>query len=435
VESDDWSGRRLHFVGIGGAGMSGLALIAQALGARVTGSDRAESPYTERLREHGIEPVIGHAAANVPAGAEVVYSTAVPADNPERAGAGRELHRADLLAEITRLRRCLAVTGTHGKTTTTAMIVCAMRGCGLDPSYVVGGELRDTGANAAWGTGEWVVVEADESDRSLLKLDPEIAVLTNAELEHHATYRSMRELEATLAEFVGRASTAVVWDRPALRALCPPGAVAYDAPSFTVDDGGGRFTWRGTEVVLAVPGAHNAVNAAGALEACLLAGADGPRAAAALATFRGARRRFERVGETPAGAVVYDDYAHHPTEVAATLAAARTLAPGRLVAVFQPHLYSRTHALAQRFGVALAAADVVAVIDVYPARERAEDFPGVSGHLVAAAAADAAGGAPVAWMPGMAETEGWLRGLLRARDLVVTMGAGNVDALAHALVG
>jgi UDP-N-acetylmuramate--alanine ligase len=279
-----------------------------------------------------------------------------------------------------------------------------------------------------------VVVEADESDRSLLKLDPEIAVLTNAELDHHATYASRLDLEATLAEFMGRAEQAVVWDRPGLRALCPAGAVAYDAPGPELDAHGSRFRWRGLDVDLAVPGAHNAINAAGALEACALAGADLVGAAAAMAGFDGARRRFERVGESAGGAAVYDDYAHHPTEVTATLAAARTLAPTRLVAVFQPHLYSRTRALAQAFGGALAAADVVVVVDVYPARERAADFPGVSGWLVAAAAADHAGGGRVAWMPALADAEGYLRSLLRARDLCLTMGAGDIDSLARALV-
>ena len=414
--------------------MSGLALVAQALGAHVTGSDRADSPYEERLREHGLEPVIGHDAANVPEGAEVVFSTAIPTDNPERlAAGGRELHRADLLGEITRLRRCIAVTGTHGKTTTTGMIVHALRGCGLDPSYLVGGELGDTGVNAGWGTGEWVVVEADESDRSLLKLDPDVAVLTNAELDHHSTYASRLDLEATLAEFMSRAERAVVWDRPELRALCPPGAVAYDAPSPVLDPRGSRFRWRGIDVVVGVPGAHNATNAAGALEACVLAGADPAGAAAAHADFRGARRRFERVGVTASGAAVYDDYAHHPTEVAATLAAARTLAPERIVAVFQPHLYSRTRALARAFGVALAAADVVAVVDIYAARERAEDFPGVSGRLVAAAAADAGKGEQVAWMPGFGAAERFLRSILKKGDLCLTMGAGDVDSLARAL--
>jgi UDP-N-acetylmuramate--alanine ligase len=261
--------------------MSGLALISKALGAQVTGSDRAASSYTERLREHGIEPVLGHAAGNVPSGAEVVYSSAIPAENPERLAAGRELHRADLLAEIAALRRCLAVTGTHGKTTTAAMAVHALRGAGLDPSYVVGGELRSTGSNAGWGTGDWIVIEADESDRSLLKLSPEIAVLTNAELDHHATYSSRLELEATFSTFMARAGDrAVVWDRPALRALCPPGAVPYDAVDPELGPGGSRFEWREIEVRLSVPGAHNAVNAAGALTACALAGADPARAAA-----------------------------------------------------------------------------------------------------------------------------------------------------------
>jgi UDP-N-acetylmuramate--alanine ligase len=432
----DWSGRRLHFVGIGGAGMSGLALVAKALGAEVSGSDRAESSYIERLREQGIEPAIGHDAANVPEDAQVVYSTAVPADNPERrAGAGRELHRADLLAQIAALRRCIAVTGTHGKTTTAAMAVHALSGAGLDPSYVVGGELRATGANAAWGAGEWIVIEADESDRSLLKLSPEIAVLTSAELDHHATYRSLAELEQTLKEFMGRAGRAIVWDRQRLRSLCPPNAVPYDAPDPELTPYGARFSWHGTEVELSVPGAHNAINASGALEAAALAGADPALAAAALHDFQGARRRFEPVGIGPAGAPVYDDYAHHPTEVAAAIAAARTLAPRRLIAVFQPHLFSRTAALGPEFGRALAVADIVTVLDVYPARERAEDFPGVDGRMVAAAAADAAAGRLVAWLPEFSDARRFLGSTLRDGDLCLLMGAGNVDALARELVG
>ncbi len=430
-----WAGRRLHFVGIGGAGMSGLALIAAALGAQVSGSDRAPSSYTDRLATHGIEPVFGHAAANVPTGAEVVYSTAIPPDNPERQAAGTELHRADLLAQITALRRCLAVTGTHGKTTTSAMAVQALQGAGLDPAYVVGGELGTTGSNADWGTGEWIVIEADESDRSLLKLQPEIAVLTNAELDHHSTYASRLDLEQTFATFMARAGDrAVVWDRPQLRALCPGGGVPYDAPGARLDPEGSSFDWRGIEVRLSVPGAHNAINAAGALTACALAGADPAAAVAALAEFRGARRRLERVGETAAGAEVYDDYAHHPTEVATAIAAARTLAPRRLVAVFQPHLYSRTRALARDFGVALAGADAIVVVGIYPARERAEDFPGVSGRLVAASAADAAGGRSVAWMPGFDEARAYLGAMLREGDLCLMMGAGNIDALGRSLV-
>ncbi len=431
----DWSRRQLHFVGIGGAGMSGLALVAHALGASVTGSDRAESTYTALLQSHGIVPRIGHAAENVPAGAEVVYSTAVPATNPERQVAERELHRADLMAEIAALRRCVAVTGTHGKTTTAAMIVHALQGCGLDPSYLLGGELRSTGSNAAWGTGDWIVVEADESDRSLLKLWPQVAVLTNAELDHHSTYGSRLDLDQTFKEFMARAGEgAVVWARPELRALVPEQALTYDAPDPELHQGGSRFRWRDWEVELTVPGAHNAINAAGALTAAVLAGADPVRAVASLRTFQGARRRLERVGETDQGAVVYDDYAHHPTEVAAAVKAARTFEARRLVAVFQPHLYSRTQALAAGFGAALAGADLVAVVDVYPARERAEDFPGVDGGTVARAAADASTGKTVAWLPQLDDARRYLAGVLREGDVCLVMGAGNVDGLARALV-
>jgi len=432
----DWSSRRLHFVGIGGAGMSGLALVSRALGARVTGSDSAESPYSARLREHGIEPVLGHAAGNVPAGAELVYSTAVPAENPERQAAeGRELHRADLLAQLAGLKRCIAVTGTHGKTTTTAMIVHVLRAIGADPAYVLGAEIRGTVDNAGWGTGEWIVVEADESDRSLLKLAPEIALLTNAELDHHSTYSSRLDLEATFSAFMAGASgAAVVWDRPELRALCPPQAVAYDARELQLSPQGSRFRWAGQEVSLTVPGAHNAVNAAGALTACALAGADPAAAAALISDFGGARRRLEPLGHSRQGALVLDDYAHHPTEVAAALAASRTLAPKRLVAVFQPHLFSRTQALARDFGAALAGADAVVVLPVYPARERAEDFPGIEGRLIATAAADLAGGRTVAWLPGFEEARRFLESELRRGDICLVMGAGNVDALGRALV-
>jgi len=423
-------------VGIGGAGMSGLALVAHALGASVTGSDRAAgSPYAGTLRAAGIEPAVGHDAANVPAGAEVVVSSAIPAGNPERATGARELHRADLLGELTRLRPTIAVTGTHGKTTTSSMLVHALRGCGMDPGYLVGGALRSTGANAGWGAGEWLVVEADESDRSLLKLAPAIAVLTNAELDHHTTYASQRDVDATFGAFLGLTErAAVIWDRPELLALAPAGleVVPFDVePQLTA--GGSRFALDGVAVELTVPGAHNARNAAAALTAARLAGADLAEAAAALLDFEGAGRRFERLGATGTGALVVDDYAHHPTEVAATLAAARTLQPRRLIAVFQPHLYSRTVHQATEFGAALAAADEVVVLGIYPARERAEDFPGVTGLLVAEAAADAAGGKPVVWMPGLPAAASYLRPRLREGDLVLTLGAGDVDALGREL--
>jgi UDP-N-acetylmuramate--alanine ligase len=435
--SSTWTGRRLHFVGIGGAGMSGLALIAVELGASVTGSDARETPYMGRLRERGVQPAIGYRAENVPAGAEIVYSTAVDAANPERNVAPRELHRADLLAEIASLKRCIAVTGTHGKTTTTAMIAHILRGSGMDPGYVIGGELLATGANAGWGDGEWIVVEADESDRSLLKLSPEIALLTNAELDHHSTYASLQDVRDTFRSFLGSARRAVVWDRPELVALAPDPAAAlrFDARDPVLQPTGARFAWEGRGVTLRVPGAHNAVNAAGALAAAVLAGVDADAAVAAIASFTGARRRLERLGTTAGGSIVFDDYAHHPTEVASAVAAARTVAEGRVVALFQPHLFSRTRALAREFGIALAAADVAAVLEIYPARERAEEHPGVSGLAVAQAAADAGAGRPVAWLPGFAEARAFLDATLRAGDLCLLMGAGNIDSLGRELVG
>ncbi len=242
ADDEIWSGRSLHFVGIGGAGMSGLALIAHRLGAAVTGSDRTTSPYMEPLRAVGIEPGIGHAAANVPPDAEVVYSSAIAAENPERTAAGRLLHRSELLAEIAALKRCLAVSGAAGKTTTAAMIVQILQGCGMDPAYAVGAELRATGLNAAWGQGEWIVIEADESDRSLLNYSPEIAVLTNCELDHHATYSSRLDLEQTFAEFTGRARVAVVWDRPELLRIAAGAGqvVAYDAEQAQLTPAGAR---------------------------------------------------------------------------------------------------------------------------------------------------------------------------------------------------
>jgi UDP-N-acetylmuramate--alanine ligase len=435
-----WTGRRLHFVGIGGAGMSGLAVVAHALGADVTGSDRApDSAYAGPLQAAGIRPAAGHDAAHVPPEAELVVSSAIPADNPERAVARergqRELHRADLLGELTRLKPTIAVTGTHGKTTTTSMVVHALRGCDMDPSYLVGGEVRSTGANAGLGTGDWLVVEADESDRSLLKLTPEIAVLTNAELDHHTTYASIRDVEETFRAFLAKAHTAVVWDRPELVQLVDGRFEPFDAGGIELTAGGSSFELDGVRVELALPGAHNARNAAAALIACRLAGADLAEAAAALADFTGAGRRFEELGRTPSGARVVDDYAHHPTEVRATIAAARTLEATRVVAVFQPHLFSRTRHHAREFGEALAMADLIVVTDVYPARERAEEFPGVSGHTVAAAAADAAGGRVVAWLPTFDAAEAFLRAELREGDLCLTLGAGNVDALGRRLVG
>jgi UDP-N-acetylmuramate--alanine ligase len=436
-----WSGRRLHFVGVGGAGMSGYARAAHELGAQVSGSDASPSPYLERLAADGVlDAKVGHAAEHVPAGpgAELIYSSAVPAENVERRTA-RELGiperpRAELLGELTALRRTIAVAGSHGKTTTASMLVHALREAGMQPGWLVGGPVGGELPNAEWGRGEWLVVEADESDRSMLSLDVEIALLTNVELDHHATFGSLAELRAAFAEFLAGAASAVVWNRPELLELRTGELTAYELENPTLVAGGSRFDWRGHEVRLQVPGAHNALNAVGALEAARLAGADELGAIAGLARFRGARRRFQLLGNSAAGAVLYDDYAHHPSEIAATLQAARTLEPRRLVAVFQPHLYSRTRLLAREFGLALAQADVIAVLDVYPARERAEDHPGVSGLTIAETSADSAAGRPVYWLPSFADAEPVLRGLLRDGDIALLMGAGDVDELGRRLV-
>jgi UDP-N-acetylmuramate--alanine ligase len=425
--------------------MSALAVVAHALGAEVTGSDRAESSYLGRLRELGIEPVIGHRADGAPPGAEVVRATAVRDDNPElaaaRAAGARILHRADLLAEVVAAGRSIAVSGTHGKTTTSAMVTHALVEAGRDPAYLIGGRLRSSDTNAAWGEGGWIVVEADESDRSFLKLSPEVAVLTNAELDHHATYRSLADLEGAMARFGASAPTRIVWE--GLKLELPSdgrtitfglGAGDLAAESVELRPFGSRFRVEGVEVELPVPGRHNVLNALAALAACREAGLDPADAAAGLRTFAGTGRRFEPRGRTATGAEVYDDYAHHPTEARATLEAARSLGALRVVACFQPHLFSRTRHLAREFGAALALADVVVVLEIYPSREDAEDYPGVSGHLVAAAAADHAGGRPVFWTPRIADAETLLRRELREGDALLTLGAGNVDRLAEVLV-
>jgi UDP-N-acetylmuramate--alanine ligase len=439
-----WTGRRLHFVGIGGAGMSGLALIARSLGATVSGSDRAPSPYLDRVRDAGIEPAIGHDAANVPGGddVELVVSTAIGTEDPERAVARerglREMHRGTLLGELSRLRRTIAIAGTHGKTTTASMATHALMRLGWEPSYAIGGALRTTGANAGWGTGEWLVVEADESDRSFLELAAEIALVTNIELDHHTTYASHADLELAFAEFLRGGLRVVVADTAAAEAFLDRvgivDAAFFGASEIALHPGGSRFVWAGEEVALSVPGAHNVANAAAALTACVLAGAEPAQLAGALADFEGAGRRFETLGEAASGALVIDDYAHHPTEVRAAIHAARTLGRRRVVAVFQPHLFSRTQLLAREFGAALALADVVVVLEIYPSREHAADFPGVSGLPIAEAAADAGRGRTVAWARSFDAAQRLLDDLLRPGDVCLVVGAGDVDALGRRLV-
>jgi UDP-N-acetylmuramate--alanine ligase len=429
----DWAARQLHFIGIGGAGMSGLALVCSRLGVVVTGSDRADSSYIERLGRAGIEPAIGHDAANVPKAADVVVSTAIGEDNPELELAHRRgqkvVHRGELLAELCAAKRLIAVAGTHGKTTTAAMLAWALRGAGEDPAFFLGGELpgigeEGTSANAGWGEGEWVVAEADESDASFLRLNPEVAVVTNVELDHHSRWGSLAELSDAFRRFIAPAQGVAAGPGPALDALVGERrALRFDAASPGPP-----------ELALAVPGRHNLLNARAALAAIELAGSDTGAAADGLRDFPGVARRLELKGSRN-GARIYDDYGHHPTEVRAALEALRGLEPSRLVAVFQPHLYSRTKALAEGFGAALALADEIGVLDVYAAREEpVDELAGVSGLMVAEAAADRAGGRPVWWLVDADRAARALGPRLGEGEILVTIGAGDISQLAERLV-
>jgi UDP-N-acetylmuramate--alanine ligase len=423
--------RKLHFIGIGGAGMSGLALVCHQRGAAVTGSDRSDSTYMERLRAAGIQPATGHDAANVPADAEVVVSTAIGDDNPElelaRERGHRVIHRGKLLAELCSEKRLLAVAGTHGKTTTTAMAAWAMRAAGADPAFFVGGEVPGLGAdsgdaNAGWGEGEWVVAEADESDASFLELEPEVAVITNVEMDHHSRWSSIGELREAFARFAGGASGIALGTGVDLGELKAQRVTAFDEGSPGP-----------AELRLALPGRHNLLNARAAFGGLELAGFDLDAAGAALADFPGVRRRLEFKGAS-AGARIYDDYAHHPSEVRAALEALRSLGPRRLVAVFQPHLYSRTRAMAEELGASLAGADEIGVLEVYAAREEpVGELAGVSGLQVANAAADRAGGRPVWWLVDADSAAAALGPRLGEGDVLVTIGAGDIFELAERL--
>jgi UDP-N-acetylmuramate--alanine ligase len=434
------TGRRLHFVGIGGAGMSGLALVCHERGAAVTGSDRADSSYMERLRGAGLEPTVGHDAANLPDGdgAEVILSTAIGEDNPELSAARERglvvRRRGELLAELCAEKRLIAIAGTHGKTTTTAMLAWALREIGTDPAFFIGGEVSGLGparaaANAGWGGGEWVIAEADESDASFLDLRPEIAVITNIEMDHHSRWGSVAELRGAFAQFVANAGGVVLPAGEEARLEPLIGAEREPRAEFDAASPGPA------ELSLAAPGHHNVLNARAALAAAELAGFDSGSVAGALDRFPGVLRRLELKGER-AGATIYDDYAHHPTEVRAALETLREMEPARLVVAFQPHLYSRTKALAEQFGTALALADEVVVLDVYAAREEPlGDLAGVSGLDVARAAADRMGGRRVLWAPTLEQACAALEPRLEPGATLVTVGAGDVFEVGEALIG
>jgi UDP-N-acetylmuramate--alanine ligase len=385
-------GRRIWLVGIGGAGLSAYGLLARAWGAEVGGWDRNETPYLEPVRAAGIEVRVS-GEPETREGWEVFVSSAYPTVG------GRP--RADLLAELVSLRDSIVVAGAHGKTTTAAMIAFALRETGRDPSWIVGGEVPQLGANAGAGEG-WLVVEGDESDRSVAALRPRIAVVTNLDLDHHAEFGSTAEVAELFERWLGEV----------------PGVVR----GWELDP---------AEIELGVPGEHNRRNAATALAALELAGVPRAEGEAALAPFAGVGRRFELVGEA-GGISVYDDYAHNPAKVAAALATARERADGRVLVLFQPHLFSRTRHVAEGLGRELAAADMVAVTDVYPARE--QPVEGVSGKLVVDALSAARPGFAPGWTPRLEDGARFVARRARAGDLVLTVGAGDVDRAARLIL-
>jgi UDP-N-acetylmuramate--alanine ligase len=387
-------GRRLFFVGIGGAGLSGYALLAHAWGAEVSGWDRYETPYLEHVRAAGIPVEVAESVPTQPSGAETVVSTAF-ADRI----AGRS--RAEFLAELVSLQDAIVVSGAHGKTTTAAMIAFVLDRLGRDPSFLIGADIPQLGGNARAGAG-WLVVEGDESDRTIERLRPQIAVVTNIDLDHHSEFRSHAEVEQLFERWLATVPQVVRGDR-----LDP------------------------FEGELKLGGEHNRRNAAAALAALELAGVADDEAWPVLREFRGAGRRLEERG-VAGGVRVVDDYAHHPAEIAATLSAVREHLDGRVLALFQPHLYSRTRHLARELGAALAAADVVAVTEVYGARE--EPLPGVSGKLVVDAVAEQRPGLPLGWTPTVEEGALFVAGRARSGDVVLTIGAGDVDRAAELIL-
>ena len=453
---------RVHFVGIGGAGMSGIARIMLARGISVSGSDSASSALLDELRAQGARVHVGHAVANLGdlgAGDTLVVSSAIRADNPELTEASRRgmrvLHRAAALASIMAGRRVIAVAGTHGKTTTTSMLTTVLRECGAEPGYVIGGVLNETGLGAEDGAGTDFVAEADESDGSFLLLSPDVAIITNVEADHLDNYAGLAEIETAFTSFGSRVSGMVLTcaDDPGaesvaarLEPLGPARVRRYGqsgradyrleevrphqmAVSFTVTAEASPFGTLRSEMTVHVPGRHNALNATAAFAAAVELGLAPPRVMAALAGYRGARRRMELKGEAD-GVLVLDSYAHHPTELAADLRAARDIigVGNRVIAVFQPHLFSRTRIFAGEFGTALGLADEVVVLDVYAAREDPE--PGVTGKLVA----DAVPGERARFVPDRAQIPAVIAGIAQPGDVVLTMGAGDVTLLGPQLV-
>ena len=445
---------QVHVVGIGGAGMSAIAEVLTTMGHRVSGSDLKASAGLERLRALGVEVHVGHDAAQVGSADYVTRSTAVPDGNPECLRALEEgrplLSRAQVLGAITRLRQTVAIAGTHGKTTTASMLALALRGADLRPSFVIGGDVNEIGTGAAWDDGDLFVVEADESDGSFLELAPRLAVVTNVDpdhLEHHGSFEALR---ASFDRFAGGVDGPVVIgiddvEGAALADRARRDGVDVSTVGTAVNADWSieevRESWEGVDFVLTgaavgsdlglsitlpVPGLHNARNAASAAVLALLVGADPGSVTEALARFGGVARRFEHRGRV-AGVALVDDYAHLPAEVVATVRAARSGNFGRLVAVFQPHRFSRTEALWSSFGSAFEGVDVLFVTDVYPSGEAPR--PGVSGHLLVEAVQRDLPYLDVRYVPRRHELLDALMDELRPGDLCLTMGAGDLTSV------
>jgi UDP-N-acetylmuramate--alanine ligase len=446
--------RRIHFVGIGGIGMSGIAELLANLGYEVSGSDAKASEMTERLAGLGVRIAAGHEASHVGNADVVVTSSAIQPGNPEVDEARRRgipvIPRAEMLAELMRLRYGIAIAGAHGKTTTTSMVALVLERAGLDPTAVIGGRLSAFGSNARLGRGDYMVVEADESDRSFLKLTPAIAVITNIDHEHMESYGSWDALQQAFVDFANKVPfygtvVACLDDEP-VRALVPH--MTRRVVTYGFEGSGATVTGHGLALEafgsqchvvhapkgsppadlgtlrLRVPGRHNMLNALAAVAVGIEVGIPFPRIASGFDDFRGAERRFQLRGEAR-GVMVVDDYGHHPTEIAAVIAAARAGLDRRVVVVFQPHRYTRTRDLLPQFGTALAGADAVVLTDVYAAGE--QPIPGATAEAVEAEIRKT--GTPVTLVKALADIPAAVAAIARPNDLVITLGAGSIGAM------